>query len=74
MAHKTDLFPNPTEFRPERHLGSEKKDDPAADPWQFVFGFGRRYVHSLKNAFKDPPHTFRKREAVIKMADSAICN
>ncbi|KAK7014772.1 hypothetical protein VNI00_019270 [Paramarasmius palmivorus] len=33
-----ELYPNPGNFDPERHLG----EHPETDPYKFVFGFGRR--------------------------------
>ncbi|OJT11090.1 O-methylsterigmatocystin oxidoreductase [Trametes pubescens] len=43
MARDTRYYPEPEEFRPERHLGVDAKagDDYMA-PSSFVFGFGRR--------------------------------
>lgn len=38
MANDENIYPNPTEFLPERYLGSS----PQLDPHKFVFGFGRR--------------------------------
>jgi len=38
ITHDDDLYPNPSEFDPTRHLG----DEPQTDPFKFVFGFGRR--------------------------------
>ena len=36
-------YDNPDEFRPERFLDGDGKMDPAVrDPFDFVFGFGRR--------------------------------
>ncbi|KAH9482219.1 Cytochrome P450 monooxygenase 208 [Psilocybe cubensis] len=39
ITHDEDLYPNPHIFDPTRHLG----DSPQADPFKFVFGFGRRF-------------------------------
>ena len=53
MSRNTDVYPEPEEFRPERHLstvtapGSEKAAGAGAQvdlPSSFTFGFGRRYV------------------------------
>ncbi|KAL0070250.1 hypothetical protein AAF712_002742 [Marasmius tenuissimus] len=38
ITHDPDLYPNPDEFDPDRHLGEQ----PQMDPFKFVFGFGRR--------------------------------
>ena len=43
--HDPKVYENPDEFRPERFL---KEDGPTGsdiirDPFDFVFGFGRRY-------------------------------
>ncbi|KAJ7177912.1 cytochrome P450 [Mycena filopes] len=38
ITHDSDVYPNPTVFDPTRHLG----DKPQADPFDFVFGYGRR--------------------------------
>lgn len=48
MTRDTRYYPEPEEFRPERHLRSEPKlpGDKALLPSSFVFGFGRRYVSS----------------------------
>lgn len=46
VLHDENYFSRPFEFLPERFLESEKKDKdhPTAllDPWNFIFGFGRR--------------------------------
>jgi cytochrome P450 len=44
MSRNADLFPDPSEFRPERFMGPNKREDTGSDPLQFVFGFGRRYI------------------------------
>lgn len=36
--HDNNLYPDPTVFDPDRHLG----ETPQTDPLKFVFGFGRR--------------------------------
>ncbi|KAL0070241.1 hypothetical protein AAF712_002733 [Marasmius tenuissimus] len=38
ITHDADTYPNPEVFDPERHLG----ENPQQDPFDFVFGFGRR--------------------------------
>ncbi|KAL0565567.1 hypothetical protein V5O48_016457 [Marasmius crinis-equi] len=38
ITHDADTYPNPDAFDPERHLGA----NPQQDPFDFVFGFGRR--------------------------------
>ncbi|KAL1938291.1 hypothetical protein VTO73DRAFT_11742 [Trametes versicolor] len=43
MSRDTRYYPEPEEFRPERHLGTEvKAGDDYVPPSSFVFGFGRR--------------------------------
>lgn len=38
MAHDAEVYPDPFQFDPSRHLGNE----PQLDPFKFIFGFGRR--------------------------------
>lgn len=38
ITHDPDLYPDPDNFNPDRHLGNS----PQMDPFKFVFGFGRR--------------------------------
>ncbi|KAJ7099725.1 cytochrome P450 [Mycena epipterygia] len=38
ITHDSELYPNPSVFDPTRHLG----ENPQPDPFDFVFGFGRR--------------------------------
>ncbi|KAG7097523.1 hypothetical protein E1B28_004866 [Marasmius oreades] len=38
ITRDTDIYPNPEVFDPQRHLG----DHPQANPFKFVYGFGRR--------------------------------
>ncbi|KAL0565568.1 hypothetical protein V5O48_016458, partial [Marasmius crinis-equi] len=38
ITHDADMYPNPDVFDPDRHLGA----NPQQDPFNFVFGFGRR--------------------------------
>jgi cytochrome P450 len=40
MMHDEVAFPDPFEFKPERHMGQVSND--SVDPFHFVFGFGRR--------------------------------
>ena len=41
--HDEKYFPEPEEFRPERHLESGTKSvEEYLDPFDYVFGFGRR--------------------------------
>lgn len=43
MSRDTRYYPEPEEFRPERHLRTEVKvGDDYVSPSNFVFGFGRR--------------------------------
>ena len=43
MLHNSHLYPEPTEFRPERFLTREGKQI-EQDPRTICFGFGRRLV------------------------------
>jgi len=38
ITHDSEVYPNPFEFDPNRHLGK----NPQVDPFKFTFGFGRR--------------------------------
>jgi cytochrome P450 len=38
ITRDEEMYPDPSEFRPERFLGPS----PQLDPHKFVFGFGRR--------------------------------
>lgn len=38
IVHDPELYPEPFEFDPERHLG----ENPQPDPFKYVWGFGRR--------------------------------
>ena len=42
--HDPDTFEDPEKFAPERFLRDGRLDTNARDPYDFVFGFGRRYV------------------------------
>jgi cytochrome P450 len=47
MLHDEELFPNPSEFRPERYLekqpnGQNKYIAKSVDPRMIIFGYGRR--------------------------------
>lgn len=43
MSRDTRYYPEPEEFRPERHLGfNTKANDEYVTPSSFAFGFGRR--------------------------------
>lgn len=47
MLHDELIYPEPSEFRPERYLGKDgqlRALERAEDPAQIAFGFGRRYV------------------------------
>ncbi|KAK7029429.1 hypothetical protein VNI00_014683 [Paramarasmius palmivorus] len=38
ITHDPEVYPNPDEFKPDRHLG----DNTQLDPFKLVFGFGKR--------------------------------
>ncbi len=43
VCHDEELYPEPGEFKPERHLDDEGKlDATVKDPRDLTFGFGRR--------------------------------
>ena len=44
--HDPETYEDPDEFRPERLLRDGKPDPAVKDPYDFVFGFGRRCVSS----------------------------
>ena len=45
MSRDEKRYPEPEVFRPERFLTADGKLNPNADdPFDFVFGFGRRYI------------------------------
>lgn len=49
MLHDTEMYKNPMEFVPERHMPTP--ETPAEkDPHAIAFGFGRRYAESMLNA------------------------
>ena len=45
--HDPDTFEDPEKFAPERFLRDGKLDTNARDPYDFVFGFGRRFAGQL---------------------------
>lgn len=49
ICQDPDIFPKPTEFRPERYLGENKQ----LDAREYAFGAGRRWVPQLKSG-RDP--------------------
>lgn len=50
--HNENIYPEPQEFKPERHLVNEDGGEPQMDPTEFVFGFGRRVCPGMfYNAF-----------------------
>ena len=40
--HDPDAYENPDEFRPERFLRDGQLNKDVRDPYDFVFGFGKR--------------------------------
>ncbi|KAI0697627.1 cytochrome P450 [Cerioporus squamosus] len=42
--HDPEIYENPHEFRPERFIKDGQLDAGARDPYEYVFGFGRRSV------------------------------
>lgn len=49
MLHDPRIYPNPSEFDPERYIAVEGKD-PQQDPRTISFGFGRRLCPGLNLA------------------------
>ena len=43
MSRDERLYPDPEVFRPERFLGRPHTEDKAFNPWNYVFGTGKRY-------------------------------
>lgn len=44
MSREESRYPEPENFKPERFLTADGQLNPdASDPYEFVFGFGRRY-------------------------------
>lgn len=42
--HDPEVYPDPEVFRPERFIREGRLDVSPRDPFQYIFGFGRRYV------------------------------
>ena len=42
--HDPETYENPDEFRPERFIRDGRLDNSVRDPFDYVFGFGRRYA------------------------------
>ena len=42
--HDPETYENPDEFRPERFIRDGRLDNAVRDPFDYVFGFGRRYA------------------------------
>ena len=48
ILHDPKQYPEPEEFKPERFLKDGALDPSVKDPDSAAFGFGRRYIHSLR--------------------------
>ena len=52
MTRNHEDYPDPEVFRPERFIGADGQIDPTVrDPGSVVFGFGRRYVVSIRRRY-----------------------
>ena len=47
MSRDERLYPDPEVFRPERFLGDPHTEDKAFNPWNYIFGTGKRYRSTL---------------------------
>jgi len=59
MSRDGQLYPDPEVFRPERFLGDPHTQDKAFNPWNYIFGTGKRYpsilLHDvLRGVFTEP--------------------
>ena len=61
--HDPDTYEDPHIFRPERFVQNGKPKLDVRDPYDFVFGFGRRQVHSFQ--------CLRQRKMLKSHAESA---
>ena len=43
MSRDERLYPDPEDFRPERFLGRPHAEGRAFNPWNYIFGTGKRY-------------------------------
>ena len=52
MLRDEQLYPNPSEFDPERFMKEvDEETRRRRDPRSYIFGFGRRYVFFFLGAF-----------------------
>jgi len=47
ILHNADIYPEPFEFKPERHISTDDDKPAQRDPRTMCFGFGRRICPGL---------------------------